>query len=172
MAKKTQNSAETRSSVGKLTFSLGFFTQSQNPSSDVNSQISYTSSKNGLEMMEDLMQQESDLFILAYNQNSIKSNQISKAIHLIPSSFKSGTYFVASNFAKSKFWKDMILGINATHDLSNFIIADKEALTRILDQAYVPQNEKEVIYLAEKSCCKECILQIENQNAPKENLLD
>ena len=172
MAKKTQNSAETRSSVGKLTFSLGFFTQSQNPSSDVNSQISYISSKNGLEMMEDLMQQESDLFILAYNQNSIKSNQISKAIHLIPSSFKSGTYFVASNFAKSKFWKDMILGINATHDLSNFIIADKEALTRILDQAYVPQNEKEVIYLAEKSCCKECILQIENQNAPKENLLD
>ncbi len=172
MAKKTQNSVENRSSVSKLTFSMGFFTQSQTPTNESNSQIAFTSQKFGSEMLQDLIAQETDLFVLAYNQNSVKSNQLSKAIGLLPTEIKKGSYFVASSYLKSKFWRDMIFGANATHDLSNFIIADKEALHRILDQSYVPQNEKEVCYLAEKSCLKETILQLDTQVAPKAKMMD
>ncbi len=171
MAKKTQNSPETKSTSSKMTFSMGYFHASQNPTNDTFTQINYLSPKFGKEMLEDLISQDSDLFVLAFSATSVKSNVLTKAIGQIPTSFKQGSYFVVSSFVKSKFWRDMLFGANATHDLSHFLVADKETLQRMFDQSYVPQNEKEVVYLAEKSCAKEHIIQIDSQVAPKTPVL-
>ena len=167
MAKKTQNSVETKSQSSKITLAAGFFSANQSFNSDSSNQVHYVSEKHGLEMLEDLISQNSDWYLLAYNSTAIKPSAITKAISQLPSNASHGCYYAATNYAKSKFWSDLFFGANATQDLSNFIIADFETLTRIAHQAYVPQNEKEVVYLAEKSCSKEVILQLETLTAPK-----
>lgn len=172
MAKKTQNSTETKSIVSKMTYALGYFTPGQNSSADTTGQILYTSSKSGREMLLDLISQETDLYILAYAQSSVKLNHLSKAMNLMPSEVRKGCYFVATLFKNNKFWRDMIFGTNATQDFCNFIIVDKEALQRIIDQSYIPQNEKEVCYLAEKSCSRENILQLDKLEAPKGKIVN
>ena len=167
MAKKTQNSVETKSQSSKITLAAGFFSANQSFNSDSSNQVHYVSEKHGLEMLEDLISQNSDWYLLAYNSTAIKPSAITKAISQLPSNASHGCYYAATNYAKSKFWGDLFFGANAIQDLSNFIIADFETLTRIAHQAYVPQNEKEVVYLAEKSCSKEVILQLETLTAPK-----
>lgn len=172
MAKKTQNTVEQKSTNSKKSIALGFISDSHSFTNETSNTFQFVSNKNGMEMLQELKNQDTDLFILAFNPILFKLNQVSKAVSLVPQNAKNGSYFVATSYAKSNGFSDFVFGNNAQQKNASFVICDRETLERFCDQQYIPQSGHELIYAVEKTCAKEYMIQIDSQVAPKTAFLD
>ncbi len=167
MAKKTQNTVEIKNPTAKKTISLGFISESQSFNTESASNYNYVSTLSGIEMLNDLKNQTSDWYLIAFNPACLKSNQTNKALSLVPQNPKNGSYCVATTFKKGKAFKDLFLGSNAQHDLASFVLLDADTLSRFIDQNYLPKSQAELAYAVEKTCSKEYVIQIDTLDAPK-----